>query len=44
MKLDVGIQIACVPSHVGEDLNHPDVEFGFVTGISKDGSAHFCRY
>lgn len=44
MKLDVGTQIAYVPYHSAGDLDHPDVEFGFVTGISKDGSAHFCRY
>lgn len=37
-----GTQIACVPEHANGDLEHPDVQFGFVTRVSKDGA--FCRY
>lgn len=37
-----GEQIAYVPSHAEGDINHPDVEFGFVT--SQRGDTVFCRY
>lgn len=38
-----GEQIAYVPMHANGDLNHPDVEFGFVMRpAGKD--AYFCRY
>ena len=37
-----GTQIAYIPLHAEGDINHPDVEFGFV--VSKRGDAHFCRY
>ena len=37
-----GTQIAYIPLHAGGDLNHPDVEFGFVT--SERAGSHFCRY
>ena len=38
-----GEQIAYVPVHADGDLNHPDVEFGFVTGPAGE-DAYFCRY
>ena len=38
-----GEQIAYVPLHANGDLNHPDVEFGFVTGPAGE-DAYFCRY
>ncbi len=37
-----GTQIAYIPTHANGDINHPDVEFGFVT--SEQETAHFCRY
>lgn len=37
-----GTQIAYIPPHADGDINHPDVEFGFVTGQSRLG--YFCRY
>ena len=40
--MNIGTQIAYVPSHTNGDLNHEDVEFGFVTSERKD--SHFCRY
>ena len=43
-KLKRGTQIAYVPTHTKGDINHNDVERGFVTsGPTKDG-AYFCRY
>lgn len=39
----LGEQIAYVPIHANGDLNHPDVEFGFVVRQSgEDG--YYCRY
>ena len=38
-----GTQIAYIPTHAGGDINHPDVEFGFVTSKGYDES-YFCRY
>lgn len=38
-----GEQIAYVPLHADGDLNHPDVEFGFVMGPAGE-DAYFCRY
>lgn len=38
-----GEQIAYVPAHADGDLNHPDVEFGFVVGPAGE-DAYFCRY
>lgn len=35
-------QIAYIPDHAGDDLDHPDVEFGFVTSVRND--TVFCRY
>lgn len=40
--MEKGTQIAYVPRHANGDLNHPDVEFGFVT--SETINAHWCRY
>jgi len=37
-----GTQIAYIPLHAEGDINHPDVELGFV--VSERGDAHFCRY
>ena len=36
-------QIAYIPNHAGGDINHPHVEFGFVTSSIDEYSA-FCRY
>ena len=42
-ELSRGTQIAYVPTHAGGDLEHPDVEFGFV--MNKPGHVGvFCRY
>jgi len=40
--LKIGTQIAMVPTHAGGNLNHPDVQFGFVTKITDTYA--FCRY
>lgn len=37
-----GTQIAYIPMHAEGNIDHPDVEFGFVT--SQREGAHFCRY
>jgi len=37
-------QIAYIPTHADGDINHPDVEFGFVTSTNKNADAVFCRY
>lgn len=37
-----GDQIAYIPTHAEGDVAHPDVEFGFVTGVGK--LCVFCRY
>ena len=40
-----GDQIAYIPSHAKGDMDHPDVDFGFVTSISPyDNEIIFCRY
>jgi len=41
--LAIGEQIAYIPMHAEGDINHPDVEFGFITGFNSDGDP-FCRY
>lgn len=38
-----GQQIAYVPTHAEGDLQHPDVEFGFVFS-DRGGDSVFCRY
>lgn len=42
MKLKKGMQIAYIPNHADGDVDHPDVEFGFVTSVK--GDTVFCRY
>ena len=42
MPFNVGDQVAYIPRHANGDLTHPDVEFGFVTGVK--GDTVFCRY
>jgi len=39
-----GTQVAYIPLHTKGDLQHPDVEFGFVTGMSQSGKFAYCRY
>jgi len=41
-KYRPGRQVAYIPFHAEEDLEHPDVEFGFIT--STLGHVAFCRY
>lgn len=45
--LQQGTQIAYIPSHVREyfdsNLDHPDVEFGFVVDLQGEENA-WCRY
>ena len=41
-NLKRGDQIAYTPTHTEGNLEHPDVEFGFVTSVRDD--AAFCRY
>lgn len=37
-----GVQVAYIPVHAHDDIKHPDVEFGFITGV-KPGVA-YVRY
>ena len=44
-----GTQIAYIPNHANGDINHEDVEFGFVakvvqTGYSENDITYFCRF
>lgn len=44
-----GTQIAYIPMHANADIEHPDVEFGFVSSVSRhchdDGMfVYFCRF
>jgi hypothetical protein len=41
-KIQRGTQIAYIPQHAGGDIEHQDVEFGFVTSVR--GEFAFCRY
>lgn len=43
-KFEKGDQIAYIPDHAEGDLNHRDVEFGFVVSEQESGNAVFCRY
>ena len=47
-KFKPGDQIVYVPDHAKKDhqrgLNHPDVEFGFVTSVREDMEGAFCRF
>ena len=40
--MNPGTQIAYIPTHAEGNINHPDVEFGFV--VSERDDNHFCRY
>jgi hypothetical protein len=40
--MKIGDQIVYMPSHA-DSIFHADVEFGFITGFSRDGTP-FCRY
>lgn len=40
--MKAGTQIAYIPMHANGNINHRDVEFGFVTSVRKDTA--FCRY
>ena len=42
--MKIGTQIAYLPDHANGDLNHPDVEFGFVSTLHRNGKDVFCRY
>lgn len=42
MTLKRGTQIAYIPTHANGDIEHPDVELGFVTSVRDDVA--FCRY
>ena len=43
--LKPGTQIAYIPLHADGDLNHPDVQYGFVNTLNpRDDKAVFCRY
>lgn len=42
-KFYVYQQIAYIPRHAKGDINHQDVEFGFITKVLS-GGACFCRY
>lgn len=40
--VQVGTQIAYVPQHAFGKLDHPDVQYGFVTAVADTFA--FCRY
>ncbi len=42
--LTQGAQILYVPNHANGDLDHPDVEAGFVTSMKPGSNVVFCRY
>ena len=45
MKFKLGDQIAYIPLHAAGDIEHPDVEFGFVARLNKHtAESFFCRY
>jgi RNase P protein component len=41
-NVNKGTQIAYIPSHAKGNINHKDVQFGFVTSKTVNGA--FCRY
>jgi len=48
-KIKQGTQIAYIPTHAEGDINHPDVEFGFVATIGQMGYrendlTYFCKF
>lgn len=42
--MDKGTQIAYIPLHANGNIEHPDVEFGFVTSQKAALKAHHCRF
>lgn len=32
----IGDRVAYIPYHANGDINHPDVEYGIVTGMNKE--------
>jgi len=42
--LKPGTQIAYVPNHVKGDVNHKDVQFGFIAKKMNGDLGWFCRY
>ena len=44
LRYPAGTQIAYIPIHAHGKIDHPDVEFGFVTSASDTGEYHFCRF
>jgi hypothetical protein len=43
-QLKPGTQILYVPNHAQGDLDHPDVEKGFVVYVKPETETAFCRY
>lgn len=43
-RLKPGTQVAYIPTHANGDINHPDVEFGFVTAENRTKDGHHVRY
>lgn len=41
-KFKVGEQVANIPFHAYGDINHEDVQFGFITELKENGA--FVRY
>jgi len=44
MLIEIGTQIAYIPDHARGDINHQDVEFGFVVSQGSRPTYFFCRY
>ena len=42
MRLKKGSQIAYIPNHADGDINHKDVQYGFVMSVKPNGI--FCRF
>lgn len=40
----IGTQIAYIPNHANKNIEHADVEFGFIMRKSVTGRAYFCRF
>lgn len=40
----VAVQIAYVPTHAEGNIDHPDVEFGFISGVPEIGDVAYCRF
>ena len=39
-----GNQIVYIPDHAKGNIDHNDVEYGFITSISPCGEAAYCRF